>query len=55
MSVALTWISSSKVTVDAEDAKKLFNLIDQLEDNEDVQSISSNYDVSEDLLKEINN
>ena len=55
LSVALTWISSSKVTVDAEDAKKLFNLIDQLEDNEDVQSISSNYDVSEDLLKEINN
>jgi len=55
LSVALTWISSNKISIDGEEAKKLFHLIDQLEDNEDVQSISSNYDVSDDFLNEINN
>ena len=55
LSVALTWISSSKISIDGDEAKKLFHLIDQLEDNEDVQSISSNYDVSDDFLNEINN
>ena len=55
LSVALTWISSSKISIDGDEAKKLFHLIDQLEYNEDVQSISSNYDVSDDFLNEINN
>jgi len=45
-SVSLTWKSSNKVNVNKEEGKKLFNLINQLEDNEDVQNISSNYDIS---------
>ncbi len=55
LSVALTWLSSNKISIEGEEAKKLFHLIDQLEDNEDVQSISSNYDVPDDFLNEINN
>ena len=33
--------------------KKLFNLINQLEDNEDVQNISSNYDISNEVFDTI--
>ena len=36
-----------------EDGKKLFNLINQLEDNEDVQNISSNYDISKEVFDTI--
>ena len=46
ISVSLTWTSSNKVDINKEDGKKLFNLINQLEDNEDVQNISSNYNIS---------
>ncbi|PPR35706.1 MAG: putative transcriptional regulatory protein [Alphaproteobacteria bacterium MarineAlpha6_Bin4] len=53
ISVSLTWISSSKVKINKEDGKKLFNLINQLEDNEDVQNISSNYDISKEVFDTI--
>ena len=52
-SVSLTWKSSNKVNVNKEDGKKLFNLINQLEDNEDVQNISSNYDISNEVFDTI--
>ena len=54
ISVSLTWLSKAKVNVDnKEDGKKLFNLINQLEDNEDVQNISSNYDISKEVFDTI--
>ena len=53
ISVSLTWVSSNKVNVNKEDGKKLFNLINQLEDNEDVQNISSNYDISNEVFDTI--
>jgi len=54
ISVSLTWISSNKVDINnREDGKKLFNLINQLEDNEDVQNISSNYDISKEVFDTI--
>jgi len=49
ISISLTWISPSKISINKEDGKKLFNLIHQLEDNEDVQNISSNYDISKEV------
>ncbi len=52
-SVSLTWKSSNKVNVNKEEGKKLFNLINQLEDNEDVQNISSNYDISNEVFDTI--
>ena len=52
-SVSLTWVSSNKVNLNKEDGKKLFNLINQLEDNEDVQNISSNYDISNEVFDTI--
>ena len=47
ISISMTWISSNKVDINKEDGKKLFNLINQLEDNEDVQNISSNFEINE--------
>jgi len=46
-SISLTWISSNKININnKEDKKKFFNLINELEDNEDVQNVSSNYGIS---------
>ena len=53
ISVSLTWTSSNKVDINKEDGKKLFNLINQLEDNEDVQNISSNYNISKKVFDTI--
>ena len=36
-----------------DEGKKLFNHINQLEDNEDVQNISSNYDISKEVFDTI--
>ena len=51
--VSLTWISSNKINVNREDGKKIFDLINQLEDNDDVQNISSNYDISKEVFDTI--
>ena len=53
ISISLTWISPSKISINKEDGKKLFNLINQLEDNEDVQNISSNYNISKKVFDTI--
>lgn len=44
---------SVSVTVDAEGARKVFKLIDALEDSDDVQNVYSNVDVSDDVLATI--
>src|SRR5690606_21778555 len=40
------FVPNLKVEVDAETARKIFKLIDALEDSDDVQNIYSNYDLS---------
>jgi len=44
---------SVSVPVDVEGAKKVFKLIDALEDSDDVQNVYSNVDVSDDVLAAI--
>jgi YebC/PmpR family DNA-binding regulatory protein len=44
-SADIAFVPSLKVEVDAETARKVFRLIDALEDLDDVQNIYSNYDV----------
>ena len=41
------WKPSSLVEVTGEKVKTLFSLLDELDDNEDVQSVFSNYDISD--------
>jgi YebC/PmpR family DNA-binding regulatory protein len=49
-SAELTLEPGNTVTVDAETARKLFKLIEALEDNDDVQKVHANFDVPEDVL-----
>ncbi|BDZ63101.1 MULTISPECIES: YebC/PmpR family DNA-binding transcriptional regulator [Agromyces] len=52
-SADVAFVPSLKVEVDAETARKVFRLIDALEDSDDVQNVYSNYDVSAEVLAEL--
>jgi YebC/PmpR family DNA-binding regulatory protein len=53
-SARLTWRPSARVPVPDETAETLFKLIDVLEDNDDVQAVVANFDVSDDALARYN-
>ena len=44
------WKSDTSVEVEKDSAEKLFKLLNALEDNDDVQGVSSNFEVSEETL-----
>ncbi|HVJ43925.1 MAG TPA: YebC/PmpR family DNA-binding transcriptional regulator [Dongiaceae bacterium] len=46
----LQWVPLNATTVDAETAQSLMKLIDTLEDNDDVQNVYANFEVSEETL-----
>ena len=46
----LIWKSDNDITVSKENADTLFKLLNMLEENEDVQAVSSNFDVTDDVL-----
>ena len=46
----LIWKSENEISVSKEKAETLFKLLNILEENEDVQVVSSNFDVSDDIL-----
>ncbi|MCU1635767.1 MAG: Transcriptional regulator [Cryobacterium sp.] len=52
-SADVAFVPSLKVEVDAEAARKVFRLIDALEDLDDVQNIYSNYDLSPEVQAEL--
>ena len=47
----LVWKSDNNVDIEKDSAEKLFKLINTLEDNDDVQSVSSNFEVSDEVMK----
>ena len=47
----LMWKSENNVDVQKDTAEKLFKLLNTLEDNEDVQSVSSNFEVNDEILQ----
>ena len=49
-SVELVWKSENNIELLETTAEKLFKLLNSLEDNEDVQSVASNFEVSEYIL-----
>ncbi len=49
-SVKLAWKPSVEVELDAENAQKLMNLIDTLEDDDDVQTVWGNYAIPDDVM-----
>ena len=49
-----TMVSSVIVDVDdAEDARKILRIMDALEDNDDVQDVFSNFDISEEIMQAV--
>ncbi|MFQ6673979.1 MAG: YebC/PmpR family DNA-binding transcriptional regulator [Fidelibacterota bacterium] len=52
-SVELTMIPTNSVKVEGEDAQKLLRLLDALEEQDDVQKISSNFDMDEAAMVEM--
>ena len=49
----LIWKPQNTISLDVEDARKLLKMLDILEDNDDVQTVSANYDLSDEVLKEL--
>ncbi|MDR1983012.1 MAG: YebC/PmpR family DNA-binding transcriptional regulator [Holosporaceae bacterium] len=45
----VTWLPQNTISVSENDAKTLFKLIEVLEDNDDVQSVITNYEIPEEL------
>ena len=52
-SAELIWKSVNNVRLEKETAEKLFKLLNVLEENEDVQLVSSNFEVSEEILSSL--
>lgn len=53
-SVKLAWRPTVQVEVDQEQAETLLNLIDLLEEDDDVQTVWGNYDVSDEIMEKLN-
>ena len=52
-SAEASFVPDNKIELDAEAAPKVFRLIDVLEDLDDVQNIFANFDVSDDVMAEL--
>ncbi|MCI2420139.1 YebC/PmpR family DNA-binding transcriptional regulator [Saccharopolyspora sp. K220] len=53
-SAETNFLASVNVPLDADAARKVFKLIDALEDCDDVQNVYANFDVSDSVLEEVN-
>ncbi len=49
----LVWKSKNSININKETADKLFKLLEILEDNDDVQVVSSNFEVDEDVMSSL--
>jgi transcriptional/translational regulatory protein YebC/TACO1 len=53
LSAESTMVSSNTVPVESlDDAKKILRILDALEDNDDIQDVYSNFDMSDDIMQE---
>ena len=52
-STELIWKSENNISIEKENAEKLFKLLNLLEENEDVQLVSSNFEVSDEVLSRL--
>jgi len=54
LSAESTMVSSTNIPVtDVDDARKVLRIIDALEDNDDVQEVYSNFDITDEIMQEI--
>lgn len=54
-SAGLNWRPQNTISVDESSAETLFKLLEALDDNDDVQQVSANFEVSEDIIKKLSN
>ena len=52
-SAELTMIPKNTVALDESDARKTFRLLDALDDNDDVQEVYANFDISDEVMEAI--
>jgi YebC/PmpR family DNA-binding regulatory protein len=52
-SAGLAWRPSVTIAVDEEKARTLMNLIEALEDNDDVRSVSTNLEISDEIMEKL--
>lgn len=52
-SADMSFLPSVEISLDAEAATKVFNLIDAIEDLDDVQNVYANFDVSDEVMAEL--
>lgn len=48
-----TFVASVQVPLDEDGARKVFKLIDALDDNDDVQNVFANFDVSDEIMEKL--
>ena len=49
----ITWVAQNTLEVDEDQARTLLKFIDVLEDNDDVQNISFNFEISDEIIAKI--
>jgi transcriptional/translational regulatory protein YebC/TACO1 len=49
----LVWKPQNTVAVDEDRAQSLLKLLDILDDNDDVQSVSANFDISDEVMAKL--
>ncbi|MFS0733061.1 YebC/PmpR family DNA-binding transcriptional regulator [Microbacterium sp. 1P10UB] len=54
-SADVEWVPGLKVEIDVDTARKVFRLIDALEDSDDVQNVYSNFDLTPEVQAELEN
>jgi transcriptional/translational regulatory protein YebC/TACO1 len=47
---ALTWKPQTTAPIDEDQAQSLFKLLDILDDNDDVQRVAANYEISDEIM-----
>jgi YebC/PmpR family DNA-binding regulatory protein len=52
-SADLAFLPSMEVDLEEDDARKVFKMIDALEDSDDVQDVYANYNVSDDIMEKL--
>jgi YebC/PmpR family DNA-binding regulatory protein len=48
-----SWVPSVTVPLDADGARRIFRLVEALEDSDDVQDVFANYDVSDEVMQAV--
>ena len=51
----LIWTAVNLIEINKDEAKKIFYIIDALEENDDIQNVFTNINISENVIKELSN